>query len=77
MPAHDPDRERWIDLDGTKNFFLHLTFGSSNPITDINFYYIAQKHEHKLAVPARENMELVPVRRFDGHGADVKFHKII
>ena len=48
LPNYDPDRENWIDLDGTKNFYLHLTFGSNNPITDINFYYIAQKHEHKL-----------------------------
>ena len=48
LPNYDPDRENWIDLDGTKNFFLHLTYGSNNPITDINFYYIAQKHEHKL-----------------------------
>ena len=48
VPFYDPDKENWIDLDGTKNFFLHLTYGSNNPITDINFYYIAQKHEHKL-----------------------------
>ena len=48
LPRHDLDREQYIDLDGTKNFYLHLTFGYSNPITDINFYYIAQKHESKL-----------------------------
>ena len=48
IPRYDPDKEKWIDLDGTKNFYLHLTYGSNNPITDINFYYIAQKHEHKL-----------------------------
>lgn len=74
LPRHDLDREQYIDLDGTKNFYLHLTFGYSNPITDINFYYIAQKHESKLAVPAKENMQLVPVRRFDGMGSEVKYH---
>jgi len=74
LPRHDPDREQYIDLDGTKNFFLHLTFGTNNPITDINFYYIAQKHESKLAVPAKENMQLVPVRRHDGEGSEVKYH---
>ena len=41
VPRYDPDREKWIDLDGTNNFYLHLTYGSNNPITDINFYYIA------------------------------------
>jgi len=25
-------------------------------------------------VPAKENMQLVPVRRHDGHGSDVKYH---
>jgi len=76
VPRHDPDKEKWVDLDGTRNFFLHLTYGTNNPITDINFYYIAQKHEHKLAVPAKENMQLVPVRRHDGHGSDVKYHTV-
>ena len=41
LPRYDPEREAWIDLDGTKNFFLHLTYGHNNPITDINFYSIA------------------------------------
>ena len=41
VPNYDLDKEKWIDLDGTKNFYLHLTYGSNNPITDINFYYIA------------------------------------
>ena len=48
IPSYNPDKEKWIDLDGTKNFFLRLFFGNNNPITDLNFYYIAQKHEHKL-----------------------------
>ena len=48
IPNYNPDKEKWIDLDGTKNFFLRLFYGSNNPITDLNFYYIAQKHEHKL-----------------------------
>ena len=48
VPAHNPDKEKWIDLDGTQNFYLRLFYGNSNPITDLNFYYIAQKHEHKL-----------------------------
>ena len=41
VPSYDPSKEKWIDLDGTKNFYLRLVFGSKNPITDINFYYIA------------------------------------
>ena len=41
IPSYDPMKEKWIDLDGTRNFFLRLIFGSKNPVTDINFYYIA------------------------------------
>ncbi len=60
VPRHDPDKEQWIDLDGTKNFYLHLTLGPNNPITDINFYYIAQKHEHKLVSLKYSKQNLKP-----------------
>ncbi len=26
VPEHDPDREKWVDLDGTKCFYLRLIF---------------------------------------------------
>lgn len=72
VPNHDPRKESWIDLDGTKNFYLRLVYGDKNPITDINFFYITQKTENKLAIPAKDKLTLVPVRRHDGIGSDVK-----
>ena len=41
VPDYDFDKEKWIDLDGTGNFFLKLTYGTSKPpITEVNFFYI-------------------------------------
>ena len=77
VPNYDPNKEKWIDLDGTRNFFLRLFFGNNNPITDLNFYYIAQKHEHKLAVPVKDNLSLVPVKRWDGTTDHVKYHTVL
>jgi hypothetical protein len=77
VPTYNPDKEKWIDLDGSSNFFLRLIYGSNNPITDLNFYYIAQKHEHKLAVPVKDNLHLVPVKRFDKTTDDVKYHTVL
>ena len=49
VPNYNPNKEKWIDLDGTKNFYLKLTYGTTNPITDINFYYIASRNnEHRI-----------------------------
>lgn len=78
LPNYDPNKEKWIDLDGTKNFYLRLIYGTKNPITDINFYYIAQKNnENRIAVPAKEKMELVKVSRHDGVGKDVQFSRVL
>ena len=56
---------------------MRLFYGNNNPITDLNFYYIAQKHEHKLAVPVKDNLSLVPVKRWDGTTDHVKYHTVL
>jgi hypothetical protein len=33
-------QEKWIDLDGTGQIYLRITYGQHRPITDINFYRI-------------------------------------
>ena len=43
LEASNPMLERWIDLDGSGQIYLHFMFGVSKPITDINFYRI--KHQ--------------------------------
>ena len=43
LEASNPLLERWIDLDGSGQIYLHFMFGVSKPITDINFYRI--KHQ--------------------------------
>ena len=43
LEASNPLLERWIDLDGSGQIYLHFIFGVSKPITDINFYRI--KHQ--------------------------------
>ena len=39
----EPFTEKWIDMDGTGQVFLKITYGTENPITDLNFYRI--KHD--------------------------------
>lgn len=56
VPFYDPEHEKWIDLDGSQNFYLRLIYGKSNPITEFNFFYISSKLEHKIQIP--ENMEI-------------------
>ena len=49
VPGYDPDREKWIDLDGSKTFFLRLIFGDKlAPITEVNFFNITTSHDHKF-----------------------------
>jgi hypothetical protein len=40
---YNPMAEKWVDLDGSNQIYLHLIYGQSRPITDINFYKI--KHQ--------------------------------
>jgi hypothetical protein len=77
VPFYDPEHEKWIDLDGSQNFYLRLIYGKSNPITEFNFFYISSKLEHKIQIP--ENMEIqpVPIKRFDDEQAEKKFHTVI
>ena len=39
----NPMQEKWIDLDGSGQIYLHCIYGEARPITDINFYRI--KHQ--------------------------------
>ena len=41
IPEHSPEAEKWIDLDGSSNFYLRLIYGeTAKPITEVNFFYI-------------------------------------
>jgi hypothetical protein len=37
---YDPLKEKWLDLDGSGSIYLHIIYGDTRPITDVNFYRI-------------------------------------
>ena len=52
VPDHQRDQEKWIDLDGTGNFYLRLIYGETpNPITEVNFFYIQSKNDSYFVSP--------------------------
>ena len=41
QPSFNITKEKWIDLDGRKKFYLRVSYGKEKaPITEINFYRI-------------------------------------
>ena len=49
VPDYDPDKEKWVDLDGTCQFFLRMEFGNEEaPVTEVNFFYIKSSNEEKF-----------------------------
>ena len=63
QPMYDFEQEKWLDLDGTRSFFLRLIFGSKNPVTEVNFHYISSKLPHKIVIPESYCIEPIPVMR--------------
>ena len=49
VPDYDPEKEKWLDLDGTQSIYLRVIFGNQNqPITDLNFFNIQSKYDNKI-----------------------------
>jgi hypothetical protein len=63
QPMYDLDSEKWLDLDGTKSFYLRLVYGNKNPVTEVNFHYISSKLPHKIVIPESYCIEPIPVMR--------------
>ncbi len=55
LEASNPMIERWIDLDGSGQIYLHCTFGVNKPITDINFYRIKHQRDQPDKMVRKSN----------------------
>lgn len=49
VPSYNPQKEKWLDLDGTMSFYLKIIFGESQrPITEVNFFHISTSSNSKF-----------------------------
>ena len=63
VPEHDPETEKWIDLDGTQSIFLRVTYtahASESALTDINFFNVTSKQEASfVSAPHDSNLRWI------------------
>jgi hypothetical protein len=49
LPSYNPSKEKWVDLDGSKQFYLRMIFGAEKePIIEVNFFNITTSSESKF-----------------------------
>lgn len=86
VPDYDPEKEKWLDLDGTQSIYLRVIFGNQNqPITDLNFFNIQSKYDNKIVsknfisvqVISKGEIEPIPWIRWEDQGYRLKIKKTI